>query len=91
MPTDLPAETPAAKRSSHTDDGVRHLDTYSVRGTVGYYDVPSYFAKRGRSIADAAKSLGLRPLERREDIARDDVAAEIHEQGAGMSFRCVRA
>lgn len=64
---------------------------HAVAGTAGYYNVPSYVARRGYSIADAAKSLGLRVLTRREVGVRDDVLAEIHEAGAAGSFLCVAA
>lgn len=86
--SDLPEETSAAKRSSSTDDGVRTLATYPVDGPDRTRrNVPSYYAKRGHSVADAAKSLGLRVLGRRET---GDVVAEIHEQGMSGSYLCVR-
>lgn len=84
--TCLPSETKAAKRS--TVNGVPQ--TCRTEGSAGGYAVPSYFARRGFSIDDAARSLGLRVLGRRDDVARDDVVAELHEQGGSMSFRCVR-
>jgi hypothetical protein len=77
----LPEESKAAKKSC----------TYAVCGTTGYYEVPSYYARRGHSVDEAAKSLGLRVLGRRENGLRDDIAAEIHESGSPGTFLCVKA
>ncbi len=78
-------ETKAAKRSTANGSP----QTHAVSGTAGYYEVPSYYARPGYSVDEAAKSLGLRPLSRRENVQRDDILAEIHERG-GACFRCVR-
>lgn len=84
---ELPSETPKAKRSTINGE----LQTSSIGGTAGYYNVPSYYAKRGFSIDEAAASLGLRALSRRERGVRDDVLAEIHDGSGSGSFPCVRA
>lgn len=90
----LPAETVAAKRSSYTDQGVRHLGVARVTAPDrSTYEVPSYVARRGHSLDAAARSLGLRALSRRELVPRLDVVAEIREIGggwAGARALCVR-
>lgn len=82
--TNLPADTACCKRS--TSNG-QPADVLAYSPDASYL-VPSYVTKPGRSVADAAKSLGLRVLGRREDKDTGEVVAEIHERGAG-GFLCV--
>jgi hypothetical protein len=70
------------KRS--TVDGAEQTALYLPTET----EVPSYVVLAG-SINDAAKSLGLRVLGRRE--TSDQVCAELHERGVAGSFWCVKA
>lgn len=90
----LPTETAAANRLSYTDQGGRRLWVALVTAPDrSGYEVPTYFVRRGHSVDDAARSLGLRALSRRELVPRTDVVAEIREVGggwAGARALCVR-
>lgn len=90
----LPAETAAAKRSSHIDQGVRYFDVARVSAPDRTtYEVPCYFARIGYSLDAAARSLGLRALFRCELVPRYDVVAQIHEvteRGPLVRALCVR-
>jgi hypothetical protein len=77
----------AARRS--TIDGIEQVYTcYRADGSA--YQVPSYYPARGVSIAEAATSLGLRLIGRRDTAEADgSVVAEIHD--GGLSAKAVRS
>jgi len=83
MDADPASETECAGRSTQSGAPV---DKFAP-GAMRY--VPSWYAKTGYTVAEAATSLGLRVLSRSEIRAGAIPTAEIHERSNPHSYWCV--